>query len=112
MDRMHGGSKVTIWTCFSYYGTGPMYRVERKMHAPIYVTDWPAQSSDLNPIENLWVNVKQAIFEAKSSNFQEPWHTVGSAWTNIPIECCQRLVDSMPGWCAAGVTNRDYATKY
>ena len=32
--------------------------------------EWPAQSSDLNPIEN-WGDIKNAVSEAKPKNSQE-----------------------------------------
>lgn len=78
----------------------------------IEVMEWPAQSPDLNPIENLWADVKYAVSEAKPKNADELWTVVQTSWAAIPISRCQKLVDSMPKRCAAVIKNKSYATKY
>ena len=61
----------------------------------IQLMEWPAQSPDLNPIENLWADPKSAVLEAKPRNKEELWNTVQLTWDSIPVERCQKLVDSM-----------------
>ena len=37
------------------------------------VLEWPAQSPNLNPIEHLWIDVKQGVRAANPKNSEELW---------------------------------------
>uniref|UniRef100_A0A3B4AC75 Tc1-like transposase DDE domain-containing protein n=1 Tax=Periophthalmus magnuspinnatus TaxID=409849 RepID=A0A3B4AC75_9GOBI len=76
------------------------------------VMEWPAQSPDLNPIENLWGDVKNAVYEAKLRNVNELWNVVKESWSGITAERCHKLVDSMPHRCEAVIKNCGHTTKY
>uniref|UniRef100_A0A3B4EWB7 Tc1-like transposase DDE domain-containing protein n=1 Tax=Pundamilia nyererei TaxID=303518 RepID=A0A3B4EWB7_9CICH len=64
----------------------------------IKVMEWPAESLDLNPTENL--------------NAEELWKAVKSSWAGIPVYTCQKLVDSVQHRCEAVLKNSGYTTKY
>uniref|UniRef100_A0A3Q1BIU9 Tc1-like transposase DDE domain-containing protein n=1 Tax=Amphiprion ocellaris TaxID=80972 RepID=A0A3Q1BIU9_AMPOC len=78
----------------------------------IQVMEWPAQSPDLNPTENLLADIKNAVREAKPRNAEELWTVVQLSWAAIPVDRCQKLVDSMHHRCEAVIRNHGYATKY
>uniref|UniRef100_A0A9J8D9V3 Tc1-like transposase DDE domain-containing protein n=3 Tax=Cyprinus carpio TaxID=7962 RepID=A0A9J8D9V3_CYPCA len=78
----------------------------------INVMEWPAQSPDLNPIENLWGDIKNAVSEAKPRNVNELWNVVKESWSGITAERCHKLVDSMPHRCQAVLKNCGHTTKY
>ncbi len=54
----------------------------------INVMEWPAQSPDLYPIENLWGDIKNAVSEAKPRNAEE-LYVVQSSWAGKPVHRCQ-----------------------
>lgn len=78
----------------------------------INLMEWPAQSPDLNPIENLWKEVKVTIGRKKMKNKEELWQEVRSAWESISVDKCRNLINSMPNRCVAVLKNNGHATKY
>ncbi|EPB78583.1 hypothetical protein ANCCEY_02323 [Ancylostoma ceylanicum] len=99
-----GGGSVMVWGAMRRDGLGPVHRIEAIMDKNVCVDilkNRPAQSPDLNPIENLWIDVNEAIKREKPKNIKELYETIENAWYDIPTERCQKLVDSMPRRCAA-----------
>jgi transposase len=78
----------------------------------IAVLNWPAQSPDLNPIENIWHFIDRDIKLKKPSNLNELFTVIESSWRNISVNLCAKLVDSMHNRCRAVIKNCGYATKY
>jgi hypothetical protein len=75
---------------------------------------WPAQSPDLNPIENLWAEVKKKLWKRKNqpSNLTQLEHYVKKAWKAIPKKLIENLIDSMPDRIQAVITAEGGPTKY
>ena len=80
----------------------------------IDLMEWPAQSSDLNPIEHLW-----NILKCKLNKYEEPpkgvyelWDRVAEEWNKITPEKCQILIESLPRRLEAVYKAKGGHTKY
>lgn len=78
----------------------------------VRVLKWPAQSPDLNPIENLWQEVKRRLKTEKPRNFNELYQKVTQHWQSIPQDRILALINSMPRRCSAVISAKGMATKY
>ena len=73
---------------------------------------WPAQSPDLNPIENLWSILDHRLKNRHVNTAEQLFAALQEAWNDLPVDMLQRLVDSMPARCQAVIDSRGYPTKY
>ena len=67
-------------------------------NAGIVILDWLAQSPDLNPIKNIWAEMKMMVHRRTPppSNIKVLESYVKDAWNDLPPEYYKKLVDSMP----------------
>lgn len=72
----------------------------------------PAQSADLNPIENLWNEAKKPLRGRRFKKDQELFSAALDAWQSVPKERLEKLVESMPRRMKAVINAKGYATKY
>lgn len=79
----------------------------------IQVLDWPGNSPDLNPIENLWVNMKRRVNTGNIDSMDHLHQRIKEAWClEVTPEECNNLVESMPRRIAAVLKNKGYPSKY
>ena len=62
----------------------------------IHVLEWPSQSPDLNPIENLWQDLKIAVHRHSPSSLTELELFCKEEWANISVSRCGSLVETYP----------------
>ena len=63
--------------------------------------DWPSQSPDLIPIENLWEELDFQVREGYFTNKNNLCAALHQKWKNMPIDRLIKLVNSMPQRCVA-----------
>ena len=76
------------------------------------IMDWPPQSPDLNPIENLWKTLGVKVMEINPTNTEDLWVKLQEDRSKISIEDCQELIRSCSRRCAAVIESKGSFTKY
>ncbi len=78
----------------------------------VTVLDWPANSPDLNPIDNLWGIIKRKMRDTRPNNADDLKATVKETWASIPPQQCHKLITSMPRRIEAVIKAKGAPTKY
>ncbi len=81
----------------------------RKKH--FKVLEWPSQSPDLNPIENLWRELKLRVAQ-RPQNLKDLEKTCMEEWAKIPAAVCANLVKNYRKRLTSVIVNQDICTKY
>ncbi len=73
---------------------------------------WPANSPDLNPVENLWWKLKKLVHDKAPSCKADLSTAIQQSWNQLDEAYCFSLVKSMPQRIQAVIKARGGATKY
>ena len=90
------------------------YFDELAIDETLYLMEWPAQSPDLNPIENLWSIFDQRVGERTMLTDNELWEILEKTWDEISKDAklLRSLIDSMPHRIKAVIESEGGPAKY
>lgn len=77
-----------------------------------YICDWPAQSPDLNVIENMWSYVKQKLYLTEFNNINELWMNFKKEFFEVPNDYIRNLYASFKTRINAVLAANGGITKY
>ncbi len=79
----------------------------------IQLIEFPPNSPDLNPIENLWFIVKMRIYrKGKYTSTEQVWEAFEKEWEKVEPELCEKLVNSMPQRMEMCVSSKGAPTRW
>lgn len=78
----------------------------------VEVMDWPAQSPDLNPIENVWKIIGERAQTRNPQNQNHLWDLLKEEWEKITPNFCKKLIQSCSQRCNEVIKNKGMFTKY
>ena len=109
-----------LWECFSAKGTERLHHIEGRMNGAMYrdilgdnlndpkhtamatkewlkkkhikVLECPSQSPDLNPIGNLWRELKIRVAKRQPRKLKDLERICKEEWTKIPPKICANLL--------------------
>uniref|UniRef100_A0AAY4A4P4 Tc1-like transposase DDE domain-containing protein n=1 Tax=Denticeps clupeoides TaxID=299321 RepID=A0AAY4A4P4_9TELE len=116
----YGGGNIMLCGCFSAKGPGrlirhdndskhiarPMKEWLRKKH--FKVLEWPSQSPDLNPIENLWRELKVHVTQRQPQNITALEEICMEEWAKIPATVCENLLKAYRKCLTSIIANKGY----
>jgi transposase len=78
----------------------------------ISVLDWPPQSPDLNPIENIWGEIKQRLQDFQIHGKDDLWLAVQQIWMEFSTDYFTRFAHTMPSRIKAVIAARGCNTRF
>ena len=72
------------------------YLKRKEEKGDLKVMDFPPQSPDLNPIENLWDRLMREKVKHNPTSKDNLWDVLNQCWNNLKPAVLRELVHSMP----------------
>jgi transposase len=74
--------------------------------------DWPAMSPDLNPIEQIWTELKKLVKRRNPSSVPDLRAIIEAEWAGLTSELCSKYVSTMKSRLSAVIAAKGGHTKY
>ncbi len=74
----------------------------------ITLLPWPANSPDMNPIENVWGFIKKKLDGQTFNSKDECFAAIEKHWFNFYEEHSQKLAETMPGRIQCLIKNKGW----
>ena len=85
--------------------------LKKKKKKHIKVMEWSSQSPDLNPLENLWRELKIRVAQQQPTNLKDLEKSCKEEWAKPPAGISKNLVTNYMNRQAAVFTNKSFFTK-
>ena len=106
--KFHLQDADRIWrssASYRHYSSGTHVRVK-------LLPDWPGNSPDLDPIENLWSQMKDMQQDKRETSKDGLKKIALTVWKKVTPQYVQNLYESMPRRMAAVIESQGGHTKY
>ena len=77
-----------------------------------YISPWPGNSPDLNPIEHVWAEMKRLLAARDTSSIPKLIAEIKDVWLNLDRNFIKDLIDSFPDRFREVIARNGKATSY
>uniref|UniRef100_A0AAZ3SBX6 Tc1-like transposase DDE domain-containing protein n=1 Tax=Oncorhynchus tshawytscha TaxID=74940 RepID=A0AAZ3SBX6_ONCTS len=78
----------------------------------VKVLEWPSQSPDPNPIENVWAELKKRVQARRPTNLTQLHQLCQEEWAEVHPMYCRKLMEGYPKRLTQVKPLKGNATKY
>ena len=76
------------------------------------VIDWPSNSPNANPVENLWSIIKRRVEKREGTNLEELNKFLHEEWVNIDVVVLNHSINSMKSRCLELIKSKGERINY
>ena len=80
----------------------------------VNTTTWPAQSPDLNIIENVWLHIKRELknVSERIGSKQQLFEEIQTIWENVSVDYVRQLYETIPSRISEVIRMKGHMSKY